>query len=549
MSANILAREPIRGGTLTAVPFYSLKHQNNFNPYDLSSGAHYSRDFIYEPLWVFNPLTPQNGFPRLATEYSWSDNAKELTFKLRQNVTFSDGEVFNADDVVFTANLLKKHPDLSQSISWYDLNGGSGNLLEVIKISDFEVKFLFNKVDHLAHELVGKMYIVPEHIWFKVIHPSQFSNRNPVGTGPFTDIRVFEKEVIKLCRNPSYWDKGKPYIDCMQFPQVKSHEQAIIKAANGEIDWMNAVIANIQKNFSAKNKNNHFWFFPSGETSIVLNTKIHPFDNFEFRKAMSLAIDRDYLLQVSQLSISSNEAYETVQPIFSNWRENAQLGEYKYLMQYNALQSKKTLKKAGFIDRDGDGFRENPDGSRLVFHIAISSDRTDLVNVLIAIQEDMQDIGINMRIKSAVRTKWNSMVNQGNYPAYINGFVNGSLDIAKVESYIEYQTQKKTQTKSSVVAQDSAKTLNTLIKQYQLSDASNQSGIISQIQSLMATELTSIELFSNARSYQYNDFYFQGWANQNNPFVRPSVQMGYPERAIHVLNLSLKSRLRYLIER
>ncbi|MCJ8312786.1 MAG: ABC transporter substrate-binding protein, partial [Pseudomonadales bacterium] len=281
----------------------------------------------------------------------------------------------------------------------------------------------------------------------------------------------------------------------------------------------------------------------------VLDTKIHPFNNFEFRKALSLAIDRDYLLQVSQLSISSNETFETTLPIFANWQGNAQLGEYEYLMKYRPVQAKKILKKAGFIDRNGDGFRENPDGTRLAFHIAISSERTDLVNVLIAVVEDLQDIGINVRIKSAVQTKWASIVKQGNYPAYINGFDNETLGITQVENYIANQVQKKSRPLTSVVAQDSSHPINTLIKQYQLSDTSDQVDILSQIQTLMAKELTAIELFSNARSYQYNDFYFQGWANQNNPFVRPSVQMGYPERVIHVLNLSLKSRPRYLIER
>ena len=264
---------------------------------------------------------------------------------------------------------------------------------------------------------------------------------------------------------------------------------------------------------------------------------------------MSLGIDRNYLLQVSQLSISSAESFETTLPIFSNWRENAQLGEYEYLMEYNPMQAKKTLEKAGFIDRNGDGFRENPDGSRLAFHIAVSTELTDLVNVLIAIQEDLQDIGINVRIKSDVQTKWASMVEKGNYPAYINGFDNDFVDITQVEDYIEYQTRKQTTPISSVMVQGSSEPLNDLIKQYQKSDARTQIGILSQIQSLMANELTSIELFSNARSYQYNDFYFQGWANQSNPFVRPSVQMGYPERAIHALNLSLKTRPRYLIER
>ncbi|BCE01875.1 ABC transporter substrate-binding protein [Marinicellulosiphila megalodicopiae] len=543
------SKEMIRGGILTAVPFYSDQHQYNFNPYELRSGAHYARDFIYEPLWIFNPLNPESNFPRLATHYYWSENYQELTFKLRQKVKFSDGEPFDADDVVFTANMLKAHPELSQSIDWFDELTQTGNLLDVIKVNDLEVKFLFAKPDHLAHQRIGKMYILPEHIWKKMVHPHQFSNRKPVGTGPFTEVKNFNKNKFQLCRNTYYWEEGKPYIDCMQFPQIKNHEQAVTQAASGKIDWMNAVIADIDRNFVQKNQNNKFWFFPTGQTSIVLDTNTHPFDILEFRQAMSMAIDRDYLLKVSQLSISSSNVNQQSLGVFSNDKDNANLGKFDYLFQYNQKQAAQLLTQSGFIDSNGDGFRENPDGTRLAFYISISSERTDLVNVLIAVVEDLQDIGLNVRIQSATQTQWIESVALGKYPAYIQGFDEDIVDLSSIEHYVKTQ-QNSTKPISLVVVQNSLQPLYDLIEQYHgIKTPSEQSKILSKIQSLVSEQLPTINLFSNAKSYQYNDFYFEGWANQANPFIRPSVQMGYPERAIHVLNLSLKTRPRYRIER
>ena len=62
----------------------------------------------------------------------------------------------------------------------------------------------------LAH--IGHQLIVPEHIFSKVEQPETFSNPNPVGTGPFTEILKFDQQVWDLGRNPFYWQEGKPMV-------------------------------------------------------------------------------------------------------------------------------------------------------------------------------------------------------------------------------------------------------------------------------------------------------------------------------------------------
>ena len=89
----------------------------NFNPY-APSPRQGTVTMIYEPLTVFNAPDGGKPTPWLAEDVSYSDDLMTLVVKLRQGVKWSDGEDFNADDVVFTANLLQEFPGLDRPGLW-----------------------------------------------------------------------------------------------------------------------------------------------------------------------------------------------------------------------------------------------------------------------------------------------------------------------------------------------------------------------------------------------------------------------------------------------
>ena len=86
---------------LTIIPNHNASLIRNFNPYAVSR-LHTARDFIFEPLVIFNELKGNVPEYRLATGYELSEDLLSITFDLREGVKWSDGETFNADDVVFT---------------------------------------------------------------------------------------------------------------------------------------------------------------------------------------------------------------------------------------------------------------------------------------------------------------------------------------------------------------------------------------------------------------------------------------------------------------
>src|SRR4051794_41007225 len=108
----------------------------NFNPFNRTAYRQSTMDFIYEPLVVFNKMQGNKVYYRLAKAMTLADDLKAVTFDLRENVQWSDGKPFTADDVVFSFELMKKVPALDFNSIWGVIDG-------VEAVSPTKVKFTF----------------------------------------------------------------------------------------------------------------------------------------------------------------------------------------------------------------------------------------------------------------------------------------------------------------------------------------------------------------------------------------------------------------------
>src|SRR5579871_1058352 len=114
-TANTTAPPKI-GGTLTIDNESGGLWTCDFNPFN-GSVTGLSDGIFYEPL-VYDNLLSDKKTPLLATDYKWSPDNTTLTFTIRSGVTWSDGQPFSADDVVFTFNLLKQFPAIDLQSVW-----------------------------------------------------------------------------------------------------------------------------------------------------------------------------------------------------------------------------------------------------------------------------------------------------------------------------------------------------------------------------------------------------------------------------------------------
>ncbi len=171
-------KKPAHPNSLTLLANQQDAYTQNFNPYSpgVISGT---QGLIYETLLYVNRLDGSVK-PWLASSYELASDAQGITFHLRQGVTWSDGQPFTSDDVVFTLNLITKNASV-------DLTGISSVVKNVSAPDASTVIVTLNKpFNPIVWILGGQVFMLPKHTWSGVKgDPSQYADPNPVGTGPY----------------------------------------------------------------------------------------------------------------------------------------------------------------------------------------------------------------------------------------------------------------------------------------------------------------------------------------------------------------------------
>ncbi|MBO0794743.1 MAG: ABC transporter substrate-binding protein, partial [Ktedonobacteraceae bacterium] len=182
--------------TLTMLANTSGGYPRNFNPYAPSviSGT---QGMIYETLLNYNRLDGTIK-PWLAESFEMASNAQSITFHLAKNVQWSDGQPFTSADVTFTLGLIKANSSI-------DVSGISQYIKDVSTPDDYTVKVTLTQAFYpIIWYLGGQTYILPKHTWSTVKgDPSQYSDPNPVGTGPFT-VKSFTPQLVVLQKNTKF---------------------------------------------------------------------------------------------------------------------------------------------------------------------------------------------------------------------------------------------------------------------------------------------------------------------------------------------------------
>ena len=243
---------------------------------------------IYEPMLVFNPADSTTT-PWLATEWKEAKDGTGITFTLREGVKWSDGEPFTADDVAYTFELQK------------EIAGGFEYVDTVEATDEHTVEFDFNTAFSPALYEIGQQVIVPEHVWSTIDDPAKETNETPVGTGPYTEVNNFQSQSYELKRNPEYWQPDRQKIEGIRMLAFAGNDPANLATTNGETDWADQFIPNIEDAFVSKDpEHRHYWFPPiDAMINWQLNTTKAPFDDVQVRKALSMAIDREAITKVA----------------------------------------------------------------------------------------------------------------------------------------------------------------------------------------------------------------------------------------------------------
>src|SRR3954468_5552873 len=249
---------------------------------------------VFNNLVVFDPSKPHESIdtviPDLSESWSWDSTNTKLTFKLKQNVKWHDGQPFTAKDVQCTWRMLigksetqdfKRNP---RKVWYTKLNDISIN-------GDFEATFELSEPQPSLPVLLASAFspVYPCHV------PQQVMRTKPVGTGPFKFVEFKRGDSIRLVRNPDYFRKDRPYLDEIAVRTIDSRSTRMLAFATGEFDitFPSDVSVPLMKDMIARAPNAICEMVPTGtQINLMVNRANPPFDDPDIRTAMSLAIDR-----------------------------------------------------------------------------------------------------------------------------------------------------------------------------------------------------------------------------------------------------------------
>jgi len=251
---------------------------------------------LYSGLFKYNTQTQSLNLD-LAENYTISEDGRIYEITLRKDVVWSDGDEFNADDILFTFQTIQD-PEVGSPL----ISAFQGITIE--KINDFAIRFtLKDPFSPFLNSLtVG---ILPEHIWSN-IPPSGIrlakTNLQPIGTGPwkFSKLTKDSSGNIQnyiLEANTTYY-QTLPYLKTLTFKFYGDFIQAATALKSQDADAISFLPNDLTDKIVGKNFQSQEFELPQ-YTAIFFNQDSAALKDSDIRLALTLATDKNYILNTS----------------------------------------------------------------------------------------------------------------------------------------------------------------------------------------------------------------------------------------------------------
>ena len=387
--------------------------------------------------------------PALAESWKMSADGRIFTLKLRRGIRFSDGQPFDADDVVFSFTV---YLDEAVGSPQRDLLVIDGKPLTVSKLDRYTVRFTLPRPYAAAERIFDGLEILPRHLLEKPYREGRFDqtwslNTPPsemAGLGPFRVKQYVPGQHIALERNPYYWRVDRenhrlPYLDGLVFLFVGSEDQQIMRFEAGETDVVSRVSA---ENYSllSREQGRAAWQLADLGPSLEYNFLVFNlndlsskkldeiarkqvwFQNLKFRQAISAAIDRDSIVR---LVYGSRGA-----PLWSNVGPGNKLWVDQSIPhpQRSLDTARQLLKTAGF-SWNTSGQLVDSSGKPVEFSLVTSSSNTQRMKMATLVQDDLSHLGIQVHVVPLdFRAMLDRVFQTFDYEAAIMGLGGGDPD-------------------------------------------------------------------------------------------------------------------------
>lgn len=506
---------------------------NNLNPF-LPGDQHLlpTLSAIFETLFFVNSISG-DVTDVLGTEYKWSKDALSLTVTTRKNVKWNDGQSFDAKDVEFTFNYVKKYPALDTSGVW-------NNGLASVKASGADsVTFTFTKANTPIFSYLAHMPIVPEHVWASITEPLTFTNQKPVATGPFV-FDSYSVQSLKVTKNPNYWIANKPAVDSVVWTVAGGNDGALLRLLKGEVDFGYVGITNPKADYADKNPaQNLVWWPVNNANFLYMNNAKAPFNDSGFRRAIAMSIDTKDVAQKGYNGVVAAADPSGVIPAQRNkWLNSTTKSAYTF----NLEKAKAALSSAGYktnssgalLMKDG-----KPFGS---LKILVGAGWTDFIAMAQVVSENLKKIGLTTAIDQQQWSGYAGALQTGTYDMGISwGWGNGDTpyDLFYKSFSPELSAVVGQQADSNLTRYTNATVTKALQTFRASSDAAVRKTAINQIVAQVMRDVPFVPLTDRSQFCLFNATRFTGFPSDKNPYNDGSPDDGIGARLMY-LNVSLK---------
>lgn len=506
---------------------------SDWNPFITWSKANTSGTvgLIYEPLFFYDPVEDEL-IPWLAESGEWKGD-RLFEVKLRGGLTWQDGEPLTAEDVVFTFELGKRYPAIWYSPMW-------DYLTSVVAIGDYYIEFSFG-ANPLYQEFTTNLYniaIVPKHIWQGRTEEEITSgaNEKPIGSGAYRyETHGLDRNVY--VRNEAWW--GTKLLGLKPAPKYiveiifASNNVALGSLLKGELDLSNNFLPGIATLTALGYVKTYLpdppYMLSANTAVLFLNTTKKPMDDPAFRKALAYAINVDDIIEYAFAGLVARANPTGLLPALDKYVDAdvvARLG-----FTYDPGKAKEILAAAGYVDVDGDGFVEAPDGSKIALEVTCPYGWTDWMEAIRVIAKSAQAVGINLENRTPDYGAWDTALVTGTFDMTLNNWAGLSNTPWTLYNLLFNHPIRDTMGSGNFGRYDNPKVFALVDKLAATPswDLAGMKAICSQIQEILLTDMPMIPLWYNGLWAQYNDSVWTNFpsADPDTPHWLPSTWAGY----------------------
>ncbi|MEH7226187.1 ABC transporter substrate-binding protein [Bacillus sp. JJ1566] len=371
------------------------KDENGLNPYTYVTG-YPGLDLVnllYDTLFNLD----ENNIPQpwLVKDYKVSDDGLTYEFTLHENINWHDGEPFTAQDVKFTMEYFIKYPKSR-------FTNPLKTITSIEVANDTSIKLVLSEPNsNFMIQPLADLPILPEHIWSSITTPDD--ETNALGSGPYILEEHKSGQYYKMKANPDYF-KGAPPINELIFPIIEDTTAMLNALQAGEIDAISSSISpELVEQFDS-NPSLKVIRGPGYSTSLFqINAEKYPMTETAFRQAIDYAIDKKNIVDTVLLGYAEVGSPGFIHP--SSTFYNSDLKPV-----FDPEKAKELLESAGFVDTDGDGFREGQNGEKIDLTTLVYASNPIRIRTAELISEWLNQVGIKNTVKAMDSTTVDSLM-------------------------------------------------------------------------------------------------------------------------------------------